>query len=90
MTAYLSGTEATVVGLIGSMIFLVAFVYANATEKLDPVRFNAMNLAGALMLLVSLSVHFNLAAFVLEAAWALIAIWGLVRALRRGSADRTP
>lgn len=90
MTAYLSGTEATVVGLIGSMIFLVAFVYANAAKKLDPVRFNAMNLAGALMLLVSLSVHFNLAAFVLEAAWALIAIWGLVRALRRGAADRTP
>ena len=34
------------------------------------------------LLLISLSVHFNLAAFLLEAAWAMIASWGLLRALR--------
>jgi hypothetical protein len=87
MTAYISATAATVIGLIGSAIFLFAFAYANASEKMDALLFNALNLVGAVFLLISLSVHFNLAAFVLEACWALIAIWGLVRALRRRSTE---
>ncbi|MFN5820220.1 MAG: CBU_0592 family membrane protein [Novosphingobium sp.] len=43
---------------------------------------------GAILLLVSLSVHFNLAAVVLEVCWGLIALVGLVKALseRRGRA----
>ncbi|WP_260583612.1 CBU_0592 family membrane protein [Sphingopyxis sp. PET50] len=86
MTAYVSATAATVIGLFGSAIFLGAFVYANAARTMDPLLFNALNLVGAICLLVSLSVHFNLAAFVLEACWALIAIWGLARALRRRNA----
>lgn len=87
MSSYLSPTAATVIGLIGSAIVLAAFAYANSTEKMDPLRFNMMNLAGAALLMISLSVQFNLAAFVLEAAWAAIALWGIARALkRRGSA----
>lgn len=88
MTAWLSPTAATIIGLVGSAIFLAAFAYANAAEKMDAIRFNTMNLVGALLLLVSLSVQFNLAAFVLEAAWAMIALWGLARALRRRAQDR--
>ena len=80
---------ANVVGLIGSAIFIAAFAYANAAASLDKVRFNIANLIGAILLLASLWVHFNLAAFVLETAWAGIAAWGLLKALRerrRGSA----
>ncbi|MCW1402269.1 hypothetical protein OKA06_07995 [Novosphingobium sp. MW5] len=73
---------ANVVGLIGSALFLVAFAYANASPQMDKVWFNAANLVGAALLLASLSVHFNLAAFVLEACWAVIALMGLVKALR--------
>ena len=86
MTGWLSGTAATIIGLVGSASFLIAFAYANAVERMDPVRFNLLNLVGAILLLISLSVHFNLAAFVLEAAWAVIALWGLLRALRRRAA----
>ena len=80
---------ANIVGLIGSAIFIAAFAYANAAASLDKVRFNIANLIGAILLLASLWVHFNLAAFVLETAWAGIAAWGLLKALherRRGSA----
>ena len=73
---------ANLVGLIGSAIFIAAFAYANAAERLNKLWFNAANLIGALLLLWSLSVHFNLAAFVLEAAWGLIALAGLIAALR--------
>jgi hypothetical protein len=72
---------ANVIGLMGSLLFIVAFAYANQVKQLNKLLFNAVNLLGAMLLLTSLAVHFNLAAFVLEVAWAAIAFVGLVRAL---------
>lgn len=77
----MSGTLADVIGLIGSALFIGAFAYANVTKSLNKLMFNAVNLVGAVLLLISLSVKFNLAAFVLEAAWGAIALTGLVGAL---------
>jgi hypothetical protein len=73
---------ADIIGLIGSVIFIGAFLYANVSPSMDKVLFNVLNLIGAVLLLISLSVNFNLAAMVLEAAWACIALAGLVGALR--------
>ena len=78
----MSPLAADVIGLIGSALFIGAFAYANIAKTLDKVWFNLANLAGAILLLISLSVSFNLAAFVLEAAWAAIALFGIVAALR--------
>ena len=77
----MSGFAADIIGLIGTALFIGGFVYANIAATLDKLWFNAANLVGAVLLLVSLSVKFNLAAFVLEAAWAVIATFGLLRAL---------
>lgn len=74
---------ADIIGLIGSALFLAAFAYANVAKQLNKVVFNLANLVGAILLLISLSVTFNLAAFVLEAAWGTIALAGLVTSLRR-------
>ena len=71
------------IGLIGSALFIGAFAYANVSKHLNKILFNLANLAGAILLLISLSVTFNLAAFVLEAAWGAIAAVGLVIALRQ-------
>jgi hypothetical protein len=73
---------ADIIGLIGSAIFLAAFGYANVAKQLNKVWFNFANLVGAILLLISLSVTFNLAAFVLEAAWGTIAAVGLALAIR--------
>lgn len=70
------------VGLVGSTLFVIAFLYANRAEVLDKRWFNALNLVGAAFLLWSLWHRFNLAAFVLEVVWAMIALYGLVAALR--------
>ncbi|SNS59130.1 CBU_0592 family membrane protein [Sphingopyxis indica] len=77
----LSGTAANVIGLVGTACVLAAFAYINLTAKPNGVLFNAANLIGALLLMISLLVHFNLASFLLEIAWASIALWGLARAL---------
>jgi hypothetical protein len=73
---------ADILGLIGSALFIGAFAYANVAKQLNKVWFNLANLVGAVLLLISLSVTFNLAAFVLEAAWGAIAAVGLVLAVR--------
>ncbi len=80
---------ANVVGLIGSAIFIAAFAYSNFAASLNKLWYNAANLLGALLLLASLAVHFNLAAAVLELAWGAIALAGLVLAVRARIRDRT-
>lgn len=73
---------ADIVGICGSVLFVGAFAYANMAAEMNKLLFNALNLAGAILLLISLSVHFNLAAFLLEIAWAIIAAAGLIGAWR--------
>ncbi|CAM8635075.1 MULTISPECIES: CBU_0592 family membrane protein [Sphingobium] len=74
---------ANVVGLIGSALMVVAYAYSNMARTLNFVIFNLMNLAGALLLIWSLTVHFNLASMALEVVWAAIALLGLGNALRK-------
>jgi hypothetical protein len=78
---------ATIVGLIGSATFIAAFAYANVSPAMDKRLFNAMNLVGAILLLISLSVDFNLPSVVLESVWGIIALIGLIAAIR---GNRTP
>ena len=79
----MSGLAADVIGLVGSALFLAAFAYANFAPAFNKLWFNAVNLVGSVLLLTSLSVHFNLAATVLETCWGLIAAAGLVAAIRK-------
>ena len=81
----MNGTLADAIGICGSTLFIGAFLYANRAKEMDKLLFNAINLIGAILLLISLAVHFNLAAVLLEAAWAAIALGGLVSALKARS-----
>ena len=78
----ISSFTADVIGLTGSALFIGAFAYANLSKNLNKLGFNLANLVGSILLLISLAVNFNLAAFVLETAWGLIAAAGLVMAVR--------
>jgi hypothetical protein len=67
-------------GVVGVLLILAA--YAGATSgKLDARRAPALllNLAGALLILLSLYFDFNLSAVLMEGAWALVALIGLAR-----------
>jgi hypothetical protein len=67
-------------GVFGVLLILVAYAGAT-TGRLDPKRAPALllNLGGALLILLSLWFDFNLSAVVMEGAWALVALIGLVR-----------
>ena len=67
-------------GLFGVLLILSAYAGAQL-GRLDPRRAPAlvMNLVGAGMIIWSLTFRFNLSAFLMEAAWALVALYGLIR-----------
>ena len=75
------------IGLAGVLAILLAYALTVA-QRLDPLRPPALllNLVGALSILVSLLGAFNLSAAVMEIAWSLVALIGLMRyALSRRS-----
>jgi hypothetical protein len=69
--------------LFGSGLMVVAYAYSNMAKSLNFVIFNLLNLAGSLLLIWSLTVHFNLASMALEIVWAAIALLGLGNSVRR-------
>lgn len=71
---------------MGGVFLMLAAYAAAAMGKLDPQRAPALvaNLVGSLLVLLSLTQKFNLAAAAMEVAWFIVAAIGLVRlALRR-------
>jgi hypothetical protein len=73
------------VGLAGVLLMLAAYALAQA-HRLSATGATslAMNVAGPLLVIVSLLHAFNLPAFLIEASWGSIALAGLARlGLRR-------
>ncbi|HEV2363060.1 MAG TPA: hypothetical protein VGS12_02565 [Caulobacteraceae bacterium] len=73
-------------GIAGVGLILAAYALAQL-RRLDPLEAPSllMNLVGALLILASLLAAFNLAAFLMELAWALVAVAGLARLLLKRS-----
>ena len=67
-------------GVFGVLLMLVAYAGIHF-DRLDPKKVAAllMNLTGSSLVLLSMLHAFNLSAFLMEAAWAVIAVFGLVR-----------
>ena len=49
----------------------------------DSLKFSVINLLGASLILVSLSVEFNLAAAAIEGFWVIISLIGIARYFRK-------
>ncbi len=71
-------------GNIGVVLILATYMLLQL-EKLSATSllYSATNGLGALFILVSLIYEFNLSAFIIEAFWLLISIYGLVRYFSR-------
>lgn len=69
-----------IAGLIGVATILAGYALATMW-RLDPkgAPSLAINFVGASLILLSLTQRFNLSAAIVEAAWALIALIGLIR-----------
>lgn len=71
---------ADIIGMCGTFSIVVAY-FLIQLDKMDPkgVVYNCLNLIGAILLLISLCINFNLASFVIELFWIAASIVGLVR-----------
>lgn len=73
-----------IAGLAGVALILGAYIlmqldYLNNRQ----IRFQLMNLIGALLIMVSLLHFWNLASFLMELAWGSISAWGLWKIIRK-------
>lgn len=67
-------------GVIGVSMMLVAYALAQLGRmRVDRAPSLLVNLTGSLLVLLSLAFKFNLSAFLMEGAWALVALFGLIR-----------
>ena len=71
------------VGFAGTLMILGAFFLLQAGKMAgNGVAYQLLNLFGAAGVLVTLLGKFNVSVFVLESAWVLVSVYGLVRARR--------
>jgi len=76
------------VGNLGVAMILGTY-FALQVGRLDAksIAYSALNALGAGSITVSLLFDFNLSAFVVEAAWVAVSLYGLARSMRsRGTA----
>jgi hypothetical protein len=76
----------TACGIVGASIFVTVY-FANLRGWLQSTdwRYPAANMAGALLILVSLIQEWNLPSVLIEAFWAAISLYGVIRNLRRSA-----
>ncbi len=77
-----TGLFGDLMGFAGAATILLAYGYQTFGKRTANAFYHSLNLAGAILLTVSLSIHYNLASLCLEFAWGAIALIGLVKTLR--------
>ena len=85
----INGFAANVIGILGSALIVSAYAYNVYATSVNAFVYNGVNLIGALLLTLSLLVHFNLASLLLEFVWMAIALGGLWKAYRDRSGRET-
>ncbi|WP_320033462.1 CBU_0592 family membrane protein [Halarcobacter sp.] len=71
------------IGFIGMVFVVVAyFLLQTEKKKITSWTYQVLNLIGAILLLISLFVHFNLGSFVIEIFWIIITILGMYKNLK--------
>jgi len=75
---------ADIIGMMGTFAVVLAF-FLIQLERIDPkgLQYNLLNLSGAIMLLISLCINFNLASFVIELFWIAASMVGLFKYYQR-------
>ena len=76
----MSYTWFDLVGNLGVFLVVLAF-YLLQTKRLNSrdIRYSLLNLTGAILLLISLLVNWNLSSVIIELFWIAISLIGIVR-----------
>ena len=72
------------VGTLGVLFIVIAYGGLQfSLMRAESLVYSAINGLGAALILVSLIVEFNFAAFLMEAVWLILSIYGVTKVMRR-------
>ncbi|MFK7865292.1 MAG: hypothetical protein AB8B95_13820 [Pseudohongiellaceae bacterium] len=72
------------VGNIGVLFIVVSYGLLQLEKlKSTQLSYSVLNIVGAMLVLVSLTVTFNLSSFIIEIFWLAISVLGLFKALKQ-------
>ena len=67
------------IGFFGMAFVVIAYLFLQVNKyTIKSIQYQLLNLVGAILLLISLFVHFNLGSFIIEIFWILITIYGII------------
>ena len=71
------------VGNVGVVILIITYLLLQLNKiRSDDLAYSLLNAAGASLIVLSLSVNFNLSAMLMEVFWVLISLVGIYRYFR--------
>ena len=80
-----------VIGNLGVLLILITYLLLQVGRlSAESLRYSVANGAGAALILISLAFDFNLSAFVMEAAWLVLSLYGIGRYYAAERRLRTP
>jgi membrane-bound ClpP family serine protease len=74
--------EANLLGIIGVFLVLLAYILLQTGKmKAAWISYSLLNAAGSGLILISLYFYWNLASGVIEVAWFIISLYGLIKSI---------
>lgn len=71
-------------GFLGMILIVLAyFLLQSGRCGIHSFKYQILNLSGAIALIASLMVHFNLGSFLIEVFWIVITLYGIVKNLKK-------
>jgi predicted membrane protein len=72
------------IGFFGMIFIVIAYLFLQTNKySINSLQYQLLNLIGAILLLISLFVHFNLGSFIIEIFWIIITIYGIIINIKR-------
>lgn len=76
------------IGFVGMLCIVWAyFLLQRGNYGIDSLPYQLLNLVGAVLLIISLLVHFNLGSFLIEVFWIVITLYGMYKNLKKAKAS---
>ncbi len=70
-------------GVVGVILVLTAYILIQTNRMSSAtVSFSFLNTLGSFLILISLCFYWNLASGIIEGAWLIISLYGLVKAIK--------
>ena len=72
------------IGFFGMIFIVIAYLFLQTNKySINSLQYQLLNIIGAILLLISLFVHFNLGSFIIEIFWIIITIYGIIINIKR-------